>query len=98
MFKYCQQKAGSTTGGAQIDLLTDRNDGIINICNAKFYDKAFTFPKSYADELRNKMLVFQEKTKTKKTLFITIIYTYGVVQNIHCVGFVQQQPTIENLF
>ena len=59
-------KAGSTTGGAQIDLLTYRNDGIINICDAKFYDKAFTVPKSYADELRNKMLVFQEKTKTKK--------------------------------
>lgn len=98
MFKYCQQKDGSTTGGSQIDLLTDRNDGIINICDAKFYDKAFTFPKSYADELRNKMLVFQEKTKAKKALFITVISIDGVVQNIHCVGFVQQQATIENLF
>ena len=91
-------KAGSTTKGAPIDLLTDRNDVIINICDAKFYDKAFTVPKSYADELRNKMLVFQKKTNIKKTLFITIISIDGVVQNIHCVGFVQQQATIENLF
>ena len=91
-------KGGATTGGAQIDLLIDRKDGVINICDAKFYDKAFTVTKSYADELRNKMLVFQEKTKTKKTLFITIISTYGVVQNIHSIGFVQQQATIENLF
>lgn len=91
-------KGGATTGGAQIDLLIDRNDGIINICDAKFYDKAFTVTKSYAEDLRNKMLVFQEKTKTKKTLFITIISTYGVMQNVHSIGFVQQQVTIENLF
>ena len=54
--------------GTQIDLLIDRKDNVINICEAKFNDKAFLITKQYAEELREKMRVFQEKTKTKKSL------------------------------
>ena len=91
-------KGNADTDGTQIDMLIDRNDNVINICEAKFYDKPFTVTKSYADELRKKMMIFQEKTKTRKSLFITLISTYGIVQNMHSTGLVQQQITIENLF
>jgi uncharacterized protein len=43
-------------------------------------------------------MIFQEKTKTKKSLFITVISTYGIVENMHSVGFVQQEITMDNLF
>ena len=91
-------KGNATNDGTQIDLLIDRNDNVINICEAKFYDKPFSITKAYADELRKKMMIFQEKTKTKKSLFITVISTYGVVENMHSVGFVQQEITMDNLF
>lgn len=84
--------------GAQIDMLIDRQDNVINICEAKFYDKPFTITKSYADELRNKMMVFQEKTGARKSLFITIMSTFGFVENIHSTGLVQQEVTTESLF
>ncbi len=91
-------KGKTNTKGAQIDLLIDRQDNVINICEAKFYDKPFTITKSYADELRNKMMVFQEKTGTRKSLFITIISSFGFVENIHSTGLVQQDVTVESLF
>jgi uncharacterized protein len=84
--------------GTQIDLLIDRKDGIINICEAKFYDKPFSLTKSYAEELRKKMFIFQEKTKTKKTLFLTMFTAYGIIPNIHSIGFVQQEIKIDDLF
>jgi uncharacterized protein len=91
-------KGSAATDGTQIDLLIDRKDNVINICEAKFYDRPFTITKAYANELRNKMRIFQEKTKTRKSLFITIISTYGIVPNEHSTGFVQQEVTMENLF
>lgn len=91
-------KGTSNTPGTQIDLLIDRKDNIINICEAKFTDKPYSITKAYADTLRQKMNIFQEKTKTNKTLFLTMISPYGVAPNMHSIGFVQQEVTIESLF
>ncbi len=91
-------KGNSSDMGTQIDLLIDRKDNIINICEAKFTDKAFSITKQYADALREKMRIFQEKTRTNKTLFLTMISTYGVAPNMHSLGFVQQEVKMDSLF
>lgn len=67
--------------GAQIDLLIDRADRCINICEIKFSEKPFALDKKYAAELQNKIMVFRQATDTKKTLFLTFITTYGLVDN-----------------
>ena len=84
--------------GAQIDLIIDRQDNVINICEAKFYDKPFVITRAYAEELRNKLAVFEQKTGTRKALFLILITPYGVVPNQYSVGFVQQEVTLDNLF
>ena len=91
-------KGDSKGKGAQIDLLIDRQDKVINVCEAKFYDKPFLISKSYVAELQNKLQVFQNKTGTRKTLFLTLITPYGIEKNQHSIGFVQQEVTAENLF
>ncbi|RYD77642.1 MAG: ATP-binding protein, partial [Sphingobacteriales bacterium] len=91
-------KGGPKEKGAQIDLLIDRQDSVINICEAKFYDKPFTVTKAYAEELRNKLAVFQQKTNTRKSLFLTLISPYGIVPNQHSIGFVQQEVKMDHLF
>jgi len=91
-------KGDAKNKGAQIDMLIDRQDHVINACEAKFYDKPFAISKSYAVDLRNKLRAFQEKTGTRKTLFLTLITPYGIVQNQHSIGFVQQEVVAENLF
>lgn len=55
--------------GYQIDLLLDRADSVINICEMKFYDAPFTINKDYANKLRMRIANFRETTKIKKIFF-----------------------------
>ncbi len=85
-------------GGAQIDLLIDRSDRVINICEMKFSVKPFTLDKAQADNLRNKLAVFREETDTKKTLFLTIITTFGLKANEHSMQLVNDSLDMGALF
>ena len=91
-------KGSSSQPGTQIDLLIDRSDHVINICEAKFYDRAFSLDKKYAAGLRETMRIFKERSKTKKSLFLTFITSFGMVPNSNSIGFVQQEVTMESLF
>lgn len=84
--------------GAQIDLLIDRRDLCINICEMKFSTSEFVIDKRYAAELTSKLRVFQENTKTKKTLFLTMITTWGVKRNTYYTSLVQNEVTVDALF
>ena len=89
-------KAGEQ--GAQIDLLIDRQDMCINICEMKFSTGSFEITKKYAGELENKLAVFRDHTKTRKTLFLTMVTTYGVKNIKNFAGLVQNEVTMEALF
>lgn len=84
--------------GAQVDLLLDRQDHCINLCEMKFSSGEFLIDKKYAAELDNKTRVFREQTKTKKTIFPTLITTYGVKKNDYYPGRVQAELNMEDLF
>ena len=83
--------------GVQIDLLIDRADNCINICELKFHNTQFTISKEYANKLINKKQKFLEQTKTSKTIFITMITFYGTKENDYYREIVNNQITINNL-
>ena len=85
-------------GGTRIDLLLDRNDRIINIFEMKFYNDTFSISKDYAQNLKSKMRVFKDTTKTPKHLFLTLVTTFGLIHNEHSVGLVDQILTVDALF
>ena len=85
-------------GGTQIDLLIDRNDNVINLCELKFYNDKFTITKSYAKKLQQKRTIFKIIAKTKKQIFITLITTYGLLHNKHSLGLVDNALDLEILF
>lgn len=89
-------KKGET--GAQIDLLLDRADHCINVCEMKFAHGEFTIDKKYANELDSKVKVFQAQTRTRKTIFPTMITTYGTKQNIYYTGRIVSEVKMEDLF
>lgn len=89
---------GKGQQGAQIDLLIDRDDHCINICEMKYSGSEFTIDKSYASDLKRKLDVFKEITKTRKSLFLTMITTYGVRNNAYHAGLVQKELTMDTLF
>jgi uncharacterized protein len=96
MWRYKPQNAEDQ--GAQIDLLIDRQDLCINICEMKFSINEFEITKKYAKELESKINVFQGNSKTRKTLFLTMVTTYGVKNINEQLGFVQKQITMDILF
>jgi AAA+ ATPase superfamily predicted ATPase len=83
--------------GAQIDLLIDRNDKVINLCEMKFAGELFVIDKKYDENLRNKRAVFRQETKTNKAVHLTLITTYGVFHNEYW-GGIQSEVTMNDLF
>ena len=67
--------------GAQIDLIIDRNDDVINICEIKCSNTEYEVDKDYETDLLNKIDVFRNVTKTKKALRLTMITNEGLVHN-----------------
>lgn len=84
--------------GAQVDLLLDRADHCINLCEMKFSAEEFTIDKKYAGELDSKISVFKAQTKTKKTIFPTMVTTYGTKKNMYYTGRIISEVTMEDLF
>lgn len=91
-------KGNEEEKGAQIDLVLDRNDQIINLFEIKFYNTEFTLSEADAKVLRNQMWTFKEKTKTKKHLMIVLLTTFGMEHNKHSLGLVEKVLTMDDLF
>ena len=84
--------------GTQVDLLLDRRDHCINFCEMKFAASEFVIDKKYAGELDTKVKIFREQMKTRKTIFSTMITTYGTKQNNYYTGRIQAEIVMADLF
>ena len=91
-------KGNSENAGFQIDMLLDRADNTINLCEMKFYNSDITVDKSMADLLRKRRARFKEVSGTKKLIFNTLITTYGVQTNEHSLSQIDQIITMDKLF
>ena len=82
---------------AQIDLVIDRADRVIDICEMKFWAGEYMITKSYAEELRNKISSFTNERKVRKALHLVMITTYGIQKNQYY-NMVQNEVTMDDLF
>ncbi|WP_114792030.1 ATP-binding protein [Niabella yanshanensis] len=83
---------------AQIDLLINRDDNIMNQCEIKFYNTPFTIDKRYYLNLKHKTAALQQATQTRKNIFITMITTFGLNTNKYSNELVQNNIKLEDLF
>jgi len=90
----------STTSpkGAQIDLVIDRRDQVINLCEMKFSINPFIIEKGYAADLQNKIGTFRSETGTRKSVFLTLVTTFGLQQNSNSASLVQNDFSMDILF
>lgn len=84
--------------GAQIDLLIDRRDDVINLCEMKFCDAPFVIDKAYAAELRGKIDTFRRVTATRKVTMLTMVSPYGSVANANRLELVTNDVVADVLF
>ena len=91
-------KAKDGLSGTQIDLLIERSDNTIHLCEIKFLPDELIITKALADNLQNKRAVFNYHTGNKKHIFNTIITTYGLKSNNYSVQNIDQVVTMASLF
>ena len=83
--------------GTQIDLVIERADRIIHLCELKFSVEPISITADYEQKLRNRMALFRVETKTRKSLVTTFVTTYGVLPGRHS-AVVSSQVTLNDLF
>ena len=97
MTNVCSWRSTADSSGTQIDLLIERTDNYMYLCEAKFASEPFVISKDYEEHLRKRMAIFREETNTRKALLTTFITTYGVKPGIHT-EVVQREVLLDHLF
>lgn len=88
---------GTQWKGGQIDLVIDRTDHVINLCEMKYAQDEFVISKDYEEVIRDRMQLFRKTQKTKKDLRCTFVSVYGVKKNLHS-GIVNHEVRLDALF
>lgn len=91
-------KGNETTEGLQLDLVIDRADRAINLCEIKFYNDDFIMTDALSTTLRQRRQRFKEFTNTRKIVFNTLITTYGVKHSRESLGQIDHVITMDKLF
>lgn len=93
----CQPNEEKGYGGVQIDMLIDRNDGIIDLCEMKYSDAEYSISSQYAQEMTRKRAVFQQVSKTKKAVHLVLVTTQGIAPGVNQYS-VQASVVLDDLF
>lgn len=89
---------GSDGKGAQIDLVLDREDDCVTLCEIKHTEKPFVITKSYAGEIETKQEIYKEQTRTKKQIHWCLITNNGVVNNEYFEKLINHVVTLDDLY
>ena len=90
-------KGDKENDGTQIDLLIDRDDNIVNLCEMKFLKDKFTINKSYDEKLRSRTQMLIDRLPKRATVHLTLITSYGLKYNEYS-GEIQKLLTLDSLF
>lgn len=85
------------TGGAQVDLVIERADGITNLCEMKFTDTPFVITADYEAKLLHKASVFREETGTKQAIKSVMVCASGLASTAHT-EHIARVLTLDDLF
>lgn len=96
--KRSERIASSKQEGAQIDMLFDRADQVITLCEMKYSSAPFIITRAYYNQLQAKLDLFREKTKTTKAIFFVIVAPMGVRENEYSKKIISAVLTMKDLF
>ena len=85
------------TEGAQIDLLINRKDNVVNLCEMKFYNEKFTVNKAYYSKVVHRQNLLAERIPRKSVIHNVLVTTEGLTYNEYS-GVFQKVITIDDLF
>ena len=90
-------KSAEHKNGAQVDLIIDRKDGVINLCEMKYTNDEYALDQEEHDKILKRMSLFQKESETKKAIHVTLVCGNGYKQNKYS-GIIQNVISGEDLF
>jgi len=91
-------RAKANHSGTQIDLLFDRTDGAVTICEIKYSEQPYVIDKAYAHNLMNKVTIYGKQTKTQKQLFLAMITANSLKPSMYSEEIITKQVGLDDLF
>lgn len=82
-------KRNENETGTQIDMIIERKDNIVNMCEIKFYGDEFVVDKKYDKIIRNRMSLLAKELSSRTAIHSTLITTYGLKYNEYSGAFVK---------
>lgn len=86
-----------TDNNGQVDLVIERNDNVVNLCEIKFYQYDFSVDLNYYKKLNLRIEAARPYVSKRTCIFNTLITTYGLHQNEYSNVF-QNVITLDALF
>lgn len=83
--------------GAQIDLVIDRRDQVVNLCEMKYASGEYEITGKYEREMQERRELFRSETATRKALHLTMVTTYGIKKNSYS-DAIQSEVKLDDLF
>ena len=93
---YSWRTPADVTPGAQIDLVIDRADRCVNICEMKFSRSEYEMDDAERNKIENRILQFQNHAESRKSIRLTMVTSYGLKRNTHS-SIVQNEITLADL-
>ena len=90
-------RGDDTREGSQIDLIIERADNVVNLCEMKFYNDEFKVTKEYNRKLNQRLNLVSELIPKRKVVHMTLITTEGLAKNEYS-GIFQKTITLDALF
>ena len=90
-------RSNDPTQRAQVDLIIERSDRLINLCEIKYSATTYTIDKSEDMKLRIRQATFVDQTKTRYGIIPTYITTYGLTPNSYASNILNN-ITLDDLF
>lgn len=84
--------------GLQVDLVIDRTDNTVSLCEIKFYNDEYVISKDQAAGLRRKRSLFRQLTGTRKQILVVLISTFGITFGKHSLGLIDNAIDMDDLF
>jgi hypothetical protein len=83
--------------GGQLDLVIERGDRQVNLCEMKFYSLEVSIDQKESLKLRNRKDSFKERFKVRGSVFLTLVTTFGLKYGTWSSVY-QQVLTLDDLF
>ena len=93
---YSWRTPSEVNPGAQIDLLIDRADRCVNLCEMKFSRGEYEISKTERENIEKRALLFMQHAESRKSIRLTMVTAFGLKHNTHS-SIIQNEIALADL-